>query len=93
MKFWQLLCVTRRQANLDGSLSDNHAIDMALDQVAIHPVDRKLQRSKMRADGVQHELLEVGCRHTRDEPPRARGIHGARRMGLQAEDDSDLGQG
>jgi hypothetical protein len=38
-------------------------LTLALDQVAIHPLDRKLQRSKVRADAVQHELLDVGCRH------------------------------
>jgi hypothetical protein len=66
MKSWRLLCITRRQANLDGLRSDDHTIDIALDQVAIHPVGRKLQRSKVGADTVQHKLLDVGCRHACD---------------------------
>jgi hypothetical protein len=38
-------------------------VDLGARSVAIHPLDRKLQRSKVRADAVQHELLDVGCRH------------------------------
>ena len=55
-----------RRVRLDGLRSDDHAIDMVLNQVAIQLVDRKLQRSKMRADAVQHEPLDIGCRHARD---------------------------
>jgi hypothetical protein len=65
MEFWQLLCVTWRQTNLDGLRFDDHAIDVALDQVAIHPLDRKRQRSKVRADTVpSYSTSGAGMRAT-----------------------------